>query len=367
MTAPSQSHVNDHDFGLLLSKFDKIHIEMQRLNTNNSNNFNNIPSVIKNKINKYVDEVKSSLKTFVQQEFLKMELEWKEEVLNRKDNNVPLPNTDSYNSSNESVSKTPIFKVNPIIVEPLQQQDSNTTINQLKDNIDVAELGINITKLTNRPNGTIVIDVEAEADRTRLTNEIHDKLSSTLIVKKFNKKLPKVKIVKLDQTIMKLNDDKIVRDLCIQNQWNDLHDVSNNDDLVSVVTKYTTTNGLGSLILEVHPSLHDKIIKSGTVKFGWQKYRIYNHSNIIRCFRCWGFNNFADKCTKNEICRLCSGNHNERDCKSDEKKCINCSELNLKLTESNFNINHHATYISCSAYLRLVNKKQLNKLKDIDQ
>ncbi|CAD6238597.1 GSCOCG00012541001-RA-CDS [Cotesia congregata] len=147
--------------------------------------------------------------------------------------------------------------------------------------------------------------------------------------------------------------DKIVQDLSSQNNWEKISD----DHTVKLIKKYTTTSGFGSIILEVSTEIHQAIVNNRKVKLGWNNYNVYNYINILRCFKCWGFDHLATNCNREVVCRLCTENHRENECKSNIKKCINCVKVKNKSKDFIHDPDHCATDRNCSVYLKLLERR----------
>ncbi|XP_044584936.1 uncharacterized protein LOC123265304 [Cotesia glomerata] len=102
-----------------------------------------------------------------------------------------------------------------------------------------------------------------------------------------------------------MKEDTFTQNLIKQNE---LDNIKSNFSLVKIWRKFTTDKGYGSIILEVCPAVHDILLQNGQVKIGWKK--------------CWGFHHTANKCSKNETCRRCAEQHNEKDCSNDTVKWL---------------------------------------------
>ncbi|XP_057324835.1 uncharacterized protein LOC130667339 [Microplitis mediator] len=338
-------HNDNNTTDILMSKVDSI---FNKIDIIHANNISCLKEIIKNEIKDHVKHLTISLQQTVQQEIKKLSIELKNE-LNKNSKNLYAMN--SKNSYSEITQKNPVVSnVDRLVVKPNKIQDTEVTVKDLKNNIDIVKLGVDVKKVTNQSNGKVIIDTAKEADKIKLMNEIQNKIGSDYVVKNINKKLPKIKIVKLENSILGLSEEKIIRELSTQNKWIN----SNGNNPVKVIKKYETANGYGSIIIEVSTSIHQAIMNSGKVKFGWNLYNAYNHINILRCFRCWGFGHLANNCKKEEICRLCSTNHHETECQSESNKCINCVELVNKYKLTDIDINHCATDRNCISYIKLL-------------
>lgn len=182
-----------------------------------------------------------------------------------------------------------------ILVKPHNTSTTTNTILTIKENIDIINLGVNVKNVASKSNGNVIIDVENQADKIKLTSEIHNKLGNTFEVKNINQRYPMVKIVGLEENALQINQQKLINDLVLQNEWSNLKDNST-QCLIKMIKKYKTKNGFSTVIIEVNPLIHNAILCSGKVKYGWNSYKAYDHVNVLRCFNCWGFDRIANSC-----------------------------------------------------------------------
>lgn len=244
-----------------------------------------------------------------------------------------------------------------LLIKPSNPQESKTTLKQIKDTVDVINLGIGVNRVKSQHDGKIIIDVEKEADKNIITNEIKNKLGNLYEIKELNKKLPKLKVIGVEKNLINMDEAKFIDNLIKQNEFSITEPSTK---LIKIVKKFSTKKNYGSIILEVCPTIHNILVQNGNVKTGWKNYKVYNYINVIRCFNCWGFNHFASKCSKAETCRLCSGKHNEKACNNDFVKCINCSDLINKFKLKDWDDKHCATDRSCGCYLKMTKNEQMN-------
>lgn len=271
--------------------------------------------------------------------------------------NAQSPQNNSYSSAVKS-SKSDKNKTNcqRIIVQNIDtQQDGIETVNMIKSKVDLAKLGIGVNKIINADNGRVIIDVEKDEDKVVLINEIQNKIGNNVTATPVIKKLPKLKIINIEQDIFQQDSEKLTDQLKLQNGLD-------SDSQIKIIKKYNTSEGHGSLILEVNPDVHKAWLINNKINLGWKQYRIYNYVDIVRCHQCWGFNHFKDKCTKKPTCRKCAGNHTEKDCDSTQLKCVNCSDYVERNKIMDCNLAHEATNHNCQVYQRMIETKKKNIL-----
>ena len=59
------------------------------------------------------------------------------------------------------------------------------------------------------------------------------------------------------------------------------------------------------------------IMKDQRENIGWEKYRVFDGTDVKMCFKCRGFNHKANDCRNAETCFKCHGNHNSAECNSE--------------------------------------------------
>ncbi|KAH0561138.1 hypothetical protein KQX54_013615 [Cotesia glomerata] len=258
-------------------------------------------------------------------------------------NNVNNSISKKNNYTNREISKNNITRnsvitnVDRIVVKPVKPQEKEATVNQLKSDIDVIKLGVNVKKFRSQPNGHVVIDIEKESDKLKLTNEIQNRFGNVYQVKSIVKKLPKFKIVSLDNNVLRLSDNEIIASVIQQNEWikENIDDPVSND--MKIIKKYTTTENKGSIIMQTSLRRHELITSRGKIRF-------------------------AKYCYREEVCRRCAENHHERDCKSEDLKCVNYIKAVNKYNLEGIACDHSATLLKCSSYIKLLNQRQSNTL-----
>ena len=94
------------------------------------------------------------------------------------------------------------------------------------------------------------------------------------------------------------------------------------------------------------------------LNFGWNRCRVYDAMDVMRCFRCCGYHPVNECKEKELVCYLCSGAHKSAECPSkDNRKCINCVNANTSL-HLHLNVEHSAMSRECPVYKRKLNDKK---------
>lgn len=124
---------------------------------------------------------------------------------------------------------------------------------------------------------------------------------------------------------------------------NDL-DVNNKDINISVIKTIQKARKEDIMILEIDPKTHKTTVELQKLKIGWKKCRAFDYVSMVRCYKCWGYNHYVKECKNNVICRKCAGNHDEKECQSQAKKCANCISMVQEYKLTGIDINHEHMY-----------------------
>lgn len=92
-----------------------------------------------------------------------------------------------------------------------------------------------------------------------------------------------------------------------------------------------------------------KFKQSIKVNIGWEKCKIYECFNVLRCYNCYGFNHKREECSLPKACSKCSGEHDFKDCQEEINKCINCVEA-VKKYKIELDVNHSAIDECCPIF-----------------
>lgn len=117
-------------------------------------------------------------------------------------------------------------------------------------------------------------------------------------------------------------------------------------------TKKTT------IIAEVNDEMREKLLELGKVKIGWKICKVQDYIGILRRYKCCGYHHFAKNCNKKETCGNSAGQHATKECRSQEKKCVNCEDKIKNFKIKNLKSNHSAYDNNCPCYKREIEKQK---------
>jgi Zinc knuckle len=229
-----------------------------------------------------------------------------------------------------------------VIVRPKNaEQLGAETINQIKSVFDPVANNINGVKSVSK--GGVVIMCNDLESINRCREEISEKLGDEYEVNVSKQKKPLLKIWGLSDIIEK---EELVQRLKKQNEC-----VLESADL-NIVTIKRNPRGVMCL-LEADQQTHESLLAVGRVLIGWDSCRVYQHIDILRCFKCSQFGHIAANCRNQLCCAKCCGDHDGLDCDSDNVKCVNCVGANERL-KLNLDVNHASFSLKCPSYQRKV-------------
>lgn len=133
-------------------------------------------------------------------------------------------------------------------------------------------------------------------------------------------KKPSIKIVGITQ-----KQDREEIETKIKSQNEDIFETSSNIEVTYIKEFKNKRDQINyTVYAEVDGNTYQRIIKAEKIYLGWDRCRVYDNVNILRCFNCNGFNHKAIHC-KNEIsCPKCAKSHDIKNCNEGYNACINC-------------------------------------------
>lgn len=228
-----------------------------------------------------------------------------------------------------------------VIVKPKKSvQKSDQTKQEIKNKIDPAS--IKIDKVRNMPDGGVAFECANSNMCEELKKVAVEKMGEDYIVETPELKLPMMKIIDITDDY---SDEEIVHKLKKQNK-----EIIENAKIKVI---YKTKSGpiYFSAIVEIDAESFEKCMSAGRLNIGWDHCKVFEYLNLRRCYKCWGFNHKAKSCKSDRKCKKCTGNHDFKDCRSNEVKCVNCVYAVEKL-KMDIDTEHRADDRNCTVFKR---------------
>lgn len=248
-----------------------------------------------------------------------------------------------------------------IIIKPKIQQESEKTKEMIKQKVDIKTMAVGVSRMKKCSNGTVILGCETGEEIRKLKDTVQEKMGENFKVTESNQAQPKVKIVNIDSEEMKLEDDELIEIIKMQNRMEERE--GREIKIVKRLNRERDEEQIrrrgneGSLIMQMDEETHQEMLSRGKISVGWKKCAVYNHVNVKRCFKCWGYYHIAKNCTREETCHKCAGNHKASECEAENRKCVNCTHknqaFNLKI-----NVEHDALDKECPTFKRAMQEEK---------
>lgn len=231
-----------------------------------------------------------------------------------------------------------------IVVIPKKTQNSDDTKNDIRNSISPSK--ISVDSIRNGTKGAVIIKCKDNKSSQFLKSTAAEKMGEKYEIKTSEMKNPKIKIINITEV---MDEDCLLNKIKTQNTF-----IKNSADikLVKMINMTKKRNSENyTAIIQTDAETYVDIMKQEKLSIGWDRCRVFEHTYIVRCFKCLGFNHISKVCTKIQLCVKCGGEHDQHECLSNETKCANCiiavSKLGIKL-----DIYHHANSMECCVLQR---------------
>lgn len=238
-----------------------------------------------------------------------------------------------------------------VIIKPKNKQNTDKIKSDLFKHIKPAELKICINGTRNTKNGSLLVKCSNKSDIESLKREIEKKFDTDYEIQVPKMRNPCFKIIGYTA----ITEDDLNYDLIESNIREQNHFIQSDDELRVTYVKHRNKNDRTYTIYgECTSALFHKFMAMKKIFINWERYPIYEHMSIQKCFKCQEFYHKSDTCPNEQKCEYCAGNHLIKDCPKTQKKCSNCVQANSKYNLK-YDVNHKATDGKCPAYMYLVN------------
>lgn len=233
-----------------------------------------------------------------------------------------------------------------------------------KDNSDQAKMDTNIASsiiksvinpntdpvkfMKKQKNGKIILHCNDEQSVKEIKAKLTLKMGTEYQIDKPKEVQPILKVVGVADYS---DNETLIQNLRQQN------DVITNESELTVV-QVRKREDYSTILLRVDTKTFKSVISKKRVCIGWNSCRVFEHLDVIRCFRCHSYGHIVDKCPSDVIvCPKCSGNHEFKNCKSTKISCANCMRKNNELN-LNLDVQHFAWSIKCPVTQKHVQRVQ---------
>lgn len=227
-----------------------------------------------------------------------------------------------------------------VLLKPKKTQSAEKTKNDICAKLDPVAFGVIDVRL--RELGEVAVRCGTKDLAAKFVNSATAGLSGkyTIAVQKPLK--PRIKIIGFADISEKVLIEKLKK----QNNLLDPLDLK----VIRVIKNEKQKTNQMSAILETDSFGFDTLMKLKHIYLGWERCRLVDATDALRCYNCSTFGHKAVDCTKPACCPKCAGEHKIDDCEVGYQKCINCNLENAKRNPDHdelLNIAHSAWSYDC--------------------
>lgn len=255
------------------------------------------------------------------------------------------------NNNQENKNYARALKEGVVLVKPTKACESKETKLKIKENVNMADLGVGITDMRDAREGAVVIKCKDVSDANKLKLNLQQQLGENYLATIPNKRNPRIKIVGIEK---EYTEDELKRVIKLQNK-----DVLEEDSQIKLIVIKKMVKTFLAIIECDAKSFRNIITKAeGRLFVDYRACRCYEYVSITKCYNCNQYNHTSKNCPNSKSCGKCASIHHEsKSCDSKKFHCINCKLSNDKY-KLNLNTEHSAYNIECPTYIRLLNSER---------
>ncbi|XP_052751319.1 uncharacterized protein LOC128200797 [Galleria mellonella] len=186
------------------------------------------------------------------------------------------------------------------------RKTSEDVINQVKQNVNVIDLGIGVNRVTKIKNQKVIMACGSQEERSALQEAIRQKCTQ-ISARSTRDRLPQIRLVGV---INSLTDAEIEKAVTSQNRHL-LGPLPPNSQARVLRRTKGRTQEVKNVTLEVSPSIW-KAVQGQKLHIGLQLVPAVDQSPLTQCYKCMGYNHRAAECNEQIRCGHCAQEHDTR-------------------------------------------------------
>lgn len=239
-----------------------------------------------------------------------------------------------------------------VIIKPKNGNQANSkTKLDLVAGINPVGSQIKINTVKHIRNGGLVVGCSGAEDADKFVELAGEKLSANYDVHRLKRILPRIRVTGISE---KLAPDTLREYILGQNE----DSFCGADCKILKISSVKNRADIYQAAVQLDTVSYSRVLKAGYLIIGFDVCKVYDAVDLIRCYKCNGFNHTSQSCKRGISCPRCGAGHDVKECTVEEAQlcCVNCLRTNEKLGKS-FDTNH-AVWNSqaCSVYKESVEK-----------
>ena len=285
---------------------------------------------------------------------------WSDEMSSNKSNSRT-PACDNTNSVNKAKRhKTVPAKRDPVLIVKAKSSPDKTKVKEsVQKVLHPVKDPVRLLKVT--AGGDVVLICNDAESIDVVKTKVVDAIGSSFDVSEPKELQPRLKIVGFEP------------EYCDKNQFLDAFssqnkDIVNDESQVQMIQdpkQQLSGKRLCTAIIGVDMNTFKRALTKQKVYIGWSSCAVYEHIDVVRCFKCQEYNHISANCkSAAAVCCFCSESHDGvKECphKGDEKsfKCANCCKANAKYG-LNIDVSHSVMSQQCPVLRKKIEQKKKN-------
>lgn len=237
-----------------------------------------------------------------------------------------------------------------VLIKPNQAQPAETTKRVICGKLDPIEFAVKNLHL--RESGEVAVRCESKDLALKLVKTATESFSEDYTISIQQPLRPRLKIIGFSSD---MDEEKLLSCLKKQNQAASFLDLK----VIRIVRSEKRKSNQMSVILETNAYGFDVLMKLQRVNLGWERCRVIEATDVMRCFNCSEYGHKAVSCSKPACCPKCSGDHKIEECEEQREKCINCHIENSKRQaryEELLDTTHSSWSSECPIFVKRLNR-----------
>jgi hypothetical protein len=244
-----------------------------------------------------------------------------------------------------------------VVIKPKEGAENDDNVfESLKKNVD--PMGIELKRVKKVSNGGVLVECNNENSLAKLKIEVNNKIGSDIEIKNLDKFSVRMKLLGMSDDLQKTEIDEKLRK----------YNPSLRDLEFKTVYKYENKKKnfyKYNAIIESDIDTFKKLVALKTVTIGFDICVIVPDYDIMRCFKCCGYNHKSENCKSKLACWRCGGQHKYDECEKNgenyvyPEKCINCIKF-CDISNETVNCDHRAWSKSCTIHQRKIQRQKEN-------
>ncbi|XP_058836279.1 uncharacterized protein LOC131692909 [Topomyia yanbarensis] len=238
-----------------------------------------------------------------------------------------------------------------VLFKPKVVQLAEITRKDIREKLD--PIVFDVKEVYYRENGEATIRCGSNELALKMAHDAKNKFSEVYVIENLKPLKPRFKIIGLSDEIP---ENEIIAKMKQQNHLPETADLK-----VIRVQKSKRTENTRVVVFESDPSTFYCLMKAQRVNIGWDRCRIFEVVDVMRCYRCSEYGHKAATCKNLVCCPKCAEEHPINECSSDFERCVNCQLFNSEqeLDADKLDFIHPSWSSECPLYQKRLKKAKL--------